>query len=262
MDNWGDTQTFFVAGFSTIGVIAQTAILLIPVFRLRLGLRPRFGWRGVGLGHAAKLSVWTLLTAAVGQLAFLYVMRIATIPGAERLRLQKAGDVDAAALLPGNAVLEVASQLYLLPHSIIALSLATVLFNRMTHASQEGNRDELRDALSQGLRTMAVATVFGALALFALAGPLGMFFSGGLRDGRDHAGADPHHPGAQHAVHERELHDVAGLLRQRGCADPVLHPAGPGAGERGGGVLHPVPAVRPDHLRHRHSLHGAATFSR
>ncbi len=90
-----------------------------------------------------------------------------------------AGDLTAAATLPGNAVLEVASQLYLLPHSIIALSLATVLFNRMTRAVQDGNRAELRDALSHGLRTMAVATVFGALALFALAGPLGMFFSGG-----------------------------------------------------------------------------------
>ena len=45
---------------------------------------------------AAKLSVWTLLTAAVGQLAFLYVMRIATIPGAERLRLKEAGDPAAA----------------------------------------------------------------------------------------------------------------------------------------------------------------------
>ncbi|MFJ5862224.1 murein biosynthesis integral membrane protein MurJ [Pseudarthrobacter sp. NPDC092439] len=180
LDSWGPTQTLFVAGFSTIGVVSQTAILLIPVFRLRLGLRPRFGWRGVGLGQAARLSVWTLLTAAVGQLAFLYVMRIATIPGAARLRLQQAGD-PAAAMLPGNAVLEVASQLYLLPHSIIALSLATVLFNRMTRASQDGDRDELRDALSHGLRTMAVATVFGALALFALAGPLGMFFSGGLR---------------------------------------------------------------------------------
>jgi len=178
LDNWGPTQTLFVAGFSTIGVVAQTAILLVPVFRLRLGLRPRFGWRGVGLGQAAKLSVWTLLTAAVGQLAFLYVMRIATIPGAERLRLERAGD-PAADFLPGNAVLEVASQLYLLPHSIIALSLATVLFNRMTRASQDGNRAELREALSHGLRTMAVATVFGALALFALAGPLGMFFSGG-----------------------------------------------------------------------------------
>ncbi|WP_441409177.1 murein biosynthesis integral membrane protein MurJ [Arthrobacter sp. 2MCAF15] len=180
IDNWGSTQTILVAGFSTIGVVAQTAILLIPVFRLRLGLRPRFGWRGVGLGHAAKLSVWTLATAAVGQLAFLYVMRIATIPGAERLRLQQAGD-PAADSMPGNAVLEVASQLYLLPHSIIALSLATVLFNRMTRASQEGDRAALRSALSHGLRTMAVATVFGALALFALAGPLGMFFSGGVR---------------------------------------------------------------------------------
>ncbi|BCW56641.1 murein biosynthesis integral membrane protein MurJ [Arthrobacter sp. FX8] len=180
LDNWGSTQTLLVAGFSTIGVLSQTAILLVPVFRLKLGLRPRFGWRGVGLGHAARLSVWTLLTAAVGQLAFLYVMRIATIPGAERIRLQQAGD-PSAYTLPGNAVLEVASQLYLLPHSIIALSLATVLFNRMTRASQDGNRAELRDALSHGLRTMAVATVFGALALFALAGPLGMFFSGGLR---------------------------------------------------------------------------------
>ncbi|MGR0161370.1 murein biosynthesis integral membrane protein MurJ [Paenarthrobacter nitroguajacolicus] len=179
LDNWGPTQTLLVAGFSTFGVVAQTAILLIPVFRLRLGLRPRFGWRGVGLGQAAKLSVWTLATAAVGQLAFLYVMRIATIPGAERLRLSNAGNTVAAAVLPGNAVLEVASQLYLLPHSIIALSLATVLFNRMTRASQDGNKAELRDALSHGLRTMAVATVFGALALFALAGPLGMFFSGG-----------------------------------------------------------------------------------
>jgi len=180
IDNWGASQTLLVAGFSTIGVLSQTAILLVPVFRLKLGLRPRFGWRGVGLGHAARLSVWTLLTAAVGQLAFLYVMRIATIPGAERIRLQQAGD-PSASTLPGNAVLEVASQLYLLPHSIIALSLATVLFNRMTRASQDGNRGELRDALSHGLRTMAVATVFGALALFALAGPLGMFFSGGAR---------------------------------------------------------------------------------
>ena len=178
LDNWGPSQTLFVAGFSTIGVVAQTAILLVPVFGLKLRLRPRFGWRGVGLGQAAKLSVWTLLTAAVGQLAFLYVMRIATIPGAERLRLKNAGD-PAANFLPGNAVLEVASQLYLLPHSIIALSLATVLFNRMTRASQDGNKAELREALSHGLRTMAVATVFGALALFALAGPLGMFFSGG-----------------------------------------------------------------------------------
>ncbi|GAB4098973.1 murein biosynthesis integral membrane protein MurJ [Sinomonas halotolerans] len=178
LDSWTPLHTVLVAGVSTLGVVVQTALLLIPVHRLRLGLRPAFGWRGVGLGQAARLGAWTLATAAVGQLTFLYVMKIASLPGAERERLRAAGD-PAWQGIPGNTVLEIASQLYLLPHSIIALSLATVLFNRMTKASQEGDRRGVREALSHGLRTMAVATVFSALALFALAAPLGMFFSGG-----------------------------------------------------------------------------------
>ncbi|MGG5172386.1 murein biosynthesis integral membrane protein MurJ [Pseudarthrobacter sp. J1738] len=177
--NWGTTETLLVAGMSTLGVIIQTAVLMIPVARLKLGLRPKFGWRGVGLGQAAKLGLWTLLTAAVGQLTFLYIMKIASIPGGARQQLMEAGD-PGYKNIPGNAVLEIASQLYLLPHSIIALSLATVLFNRMTRASLDGDKPGLRNALSHGLRTMAVATVFSALALFALAGPLGMFFSGGV----------------------------------------------------------------------------------
>ncbi|WP_430296757.1 murein biosynthesis integral membrane protein MurJ [Sinomonas sp. B1-1] len=178
LDNWTGAHTFFIAGLSTIGVLVQTALLLLPVIRLRLRLRPAFGWRGVGLGTAARLGAWTLATTAVGQLTFLYVMKIASQPGAERERLREAGD-PLWQQIPGNTVLEIASQLYLLPHSIIALSLATVLFNRMTEASQAGDRAGVREALSHGLRTMAVATVFAALALFALAAPLGMFFSGG-----------------------------------------------------------------------------------
>jgi putative peptidoglycan lipid II flippase len=178
LDNWGTGQTLLVAAASTVGVVIQTAILIVPVARLRLGLRPRFGWRGVGLGAAARIGAWTLATTAVGQLTFLYLMKIASQPGAVRERLREAGD-PSWQFIPGNTVLEMASQLYLLPHSIIALSLATVLFNRMTQASQSGDRRGVRIALSQGLRTMAVATVFSALALFALAAPLGMFFSGG-----------------------------------------------------------------------------------
>lgn len=178
LDNWTGAHTFFIAAVSTIGVAIQTALLFIPVLKLRLGLAPRFGWRGVGLGAAARLGIWTLATTAVGQLTFLYVMKVASQPGAERERLQEAGN-PLWQQVPGNTVLEIASQLYLLPHSIIALSLATVLFNRMTEASQAGNRAGVREALSHGLRTMAVATVFAALALFALAAPLGMFFSGG-----------------------------------------------------------------------------------
>ncbi|NUP75763.1 MAG: murein biosynthesis integral membrane protein MurJ [Sinomonas sp.] len=180
IDTWGTPQTLLIAGASTVGVVIQTAILFIPVARLGLGLRPKFGWRGVGLGAAARIGAWTLATTAVGQLTFLYVMKVASMPGAVRERLREANPDDPTwKFIPGNTVLEMSSQLYLLPHSIIALSLATVLFNRMTQASQSGNRQGVRIALSHGLRTMAVATVFSALALFALAAPLGMFFSGG-----------------------------------------------------------------------------------
>ncbi|MEA5455540.1 murein biosynthesis integral membrane protein MurJ [Sinomonas sp. JGH33] len=178
LDTWGTPQTLLVAGASTVGVVIQTAMLFIPVGRLGLGLRPKFGWRGVGLGAAARIGVWTLATTAVGQLTFLYLMRVASMPGAVREQLRENGD-PSWHFIPGNTVLEMASQLYLLPHSIIALSLATVLFNRMTQASQTGDRRGVRIALSHGLRTMAVATVFSALALFALAAPLGRFFSGG-----------------------------------------------------------------------------------
>ncbi|MFJ3957302.1 murein biosynthesis integral membrane protein MurJ [Arthrobacter sp. NPDC090010] len=174
IENWGVGQTVLVAGFSTLGVAIQTALLFIPVLRLKLGLRPRFGWRGVGLGHAAKLGIWALLTTVVSQLAFLYVMKVATIPGAAR-----AAAPEGSAPIAGNAVLDLASQLYFLPHSIIALSLATVLFNRMAQAALDNNLQALRSALSNGLRTVAVAIVFTAIALLVLAGPIGMFFSAG-----------------------------------------------------------------------------------
>ena len=213
MDNWGPFQTLLVAGFSTIGVIAQTAILLIPVFRLRLGLRPRFGWRGVGLGQAAKLSVWTLATAAVGQLAFLYVMRIATIPGAERLRLEQAGD-PAAATLPGQcragggqpAVPAAALHHCPLPgHGAVqpddpglpGRKPGRTAQRALPRAADHGRGNRLRRA--------------GALRAGRTAGHV---LLRRRAPGRRHAGPDPHHPGPQHPVHERQLHDVAGVLRQ------------------------------------------------
>lgn len=183
IESWTSAQTLLVAGTATLGVVVQTLLLFVPVKRLGLGLRPRFGWRGVGLGRAAKLGIWTLLTAVVGQGTFLYMMKVASIPGAERQRLDEAGHHDAALGIAGQGVLDAATQLYILPHSIIALSLATVLFNRMSHASQAGDRDALRQTLSQGLRTMAVATVFGAVSLLVLAGPLGKLFTNGATTG-------------------------------------------------------------------------------
>lgn len=168
---WTPAQTVLLAGSSTLGVIAQAAVLLWPLARLRLGLRPRFGWRGIGLGTTGRVAGWTILTMIVSNGVFLF----ATYPTASIASGAK-GSGDHIA---GQGVLDTASMIYTLPHAIVALSIATVLFNRMSAASSTGDVVAIRAALSRGLRTTGVATVFGAAALIVLAGPLGMLFAGG-----------------------------------------------------------------------------------
>lgn len=171
VQNWSTPQTMMVAGTATLGIAVQAVVLAWPVKRLGLGLRPRFGWRGIGLGRAAKIAIWTLGTMVVGNGAFLIYTKIGTIATGARDTVEGA--------VAGPYSLTVATQVYLLPHSIVVLSVATVLFNRMSLAATNRDDDAMRHILSRGLRTVGVATVFGAVALLVLAGPLGMLFSGG-----------------------------------------------------------------------------------
>lgn len=171
VENWSTPQTLLIAGTATLGIAVQSLVLIWPVKKLRLGLRPLFGWRGIGLGRAAKLAIWTLGTMIVGNGAFLIYTKIGTIATGSRDQLEGA--------VAGPYTLTAATMVYLLPHSIVVLSVATVLFNRMSHAASNNDDDAMRHILSRGLRTVGVATVFGAVALLVLAGPLGMLFSGG-----------------------------------------------------------------------------------
>lgn len=168
---WTPAQTVLLAGSSTLGVVCQALLLVPPIRALRLRLRPRFGWRGIGLGAAGRVAGWTILTMIVSNGVFLF----ATYPTASIASGAKRPGENIA----GQGVLDTASMIYTLPHAIVALSIATVLFNRMSAASATGDIGAVRAALSRGLRTTAVATVFGAGALLVLAGPLGMLFAGG-----------------------------------------------------------------------------------
>ena len=230
LDNWGPLQTLLVAGFSTIGVVTQTAILLIPVFRLRLGLRPRFGWRGVGLGHAAKLSVWTLADgrrrAAGIPLCHAHrhdPRRGAAPPG--KGRGPRGGQHPGQRRAGGGQPAVPAA----------ALDHCPVPGHRSVQPDDPGLTGREPGRAAQG--AVPRAADHGRSHRLRRAGPFRAGRTAGhvlLRrraPGRRHAGPDPHHPGPQHPVHERQLHDVAGVLRQRGRPDAVLHPAGTGGGE-------------------------------
>ncbi len=177
LENWTSAQTFWLVGMSTVGVIAQALILFWPLKRLGLGLRPKFGWRGIGLSTAAKLGGWTLATGVIANLAFLALTRTAAIPTGAR-NVDPSGGVSEQ--IAGVTALNQASLLYSLPHGVIGLSIATVLFNRMAAAADAKDRDSLVSSLSSSMRITSVATVFCMVALIVYAGPLGMMFSGGI----------------------------------------------------------------------------------
>lgn len=177
LENWTAGKTLWLAGTATLGVVLQALILFLPLRRLGLGLRPRFGWRGIGLSTAARLGGWTLATGVIANLAFLVLTKVAAIPTGYRPEHLA---MDPPQQIAGVTALNQASMLYSLPHGVIGLSIATVLFNRMAAAATEGDRAGMVSSLSSSLRITGVATVFAAVALVVYAGPLGMLFSGGV----------------------------------------------------------------------------------
>ena len=171
---WTTAQTVLLAGGTTLGIILQALVLLLPLRRLNLGLKPKYGIRGMGLGRTARLASVTIITMFVGNGLYFVNVRIATI--ATNAREELAAQ-DPPVEIAGLTNLDIAVMVYQLPHAVIALSLATVMFNQLSSAYAGGDLPAVRAILSQGLRITGVATVFGAAALLAFAGPLGMLFS-------------------------------------------------------------------------------------
>lgn len=176
LENWTPAKTWLLAGTATLGVALQALVLFLPLRQLGLALRPRLGWRGIGLSTAARLGGWTLATGVIANLAFLALTKVAAIPTGYRAEHL----VGSTQQIAGVTALNQASMLYSLPHGVIGLSIATVLFNRMAAASTGGDREGMLASLSSSLRITGVATVFATVALVVYAGPLGMLFSGGV----------------------------------------------------------------------------------
>jgi len=162
---------------TTLGIVVQ-ALALVPVLR-RSGyrFRPRFGMRGLGLRKTGSLASWTLLFVVVNQLGYLVVVRLAT--AASKL----AQDVGYGV---GISAYQRAYLIFLLPHSIATVSLVTALLPRMSRAAADGRLDVVREDVSTGLRTAAVATVPAAVAFLALGREMTtvMYADAGVDDAR------------------------------------------------------------------------------
>jgi putative peptidoglycan lipid II flippase len=165
---WTSGQIALLAGSATLGVALQALVLLVPLRRMGFRYRPRLGWRGVGLGTAGRVAGWTFASALVGQLGYIVTVKAVNSAGTQ-------GGAGQGAY--SNAFL-----LFMLPHSLITVSLVTALFTRMSSSAADDDLRALRADLSLGLRMTGVATVLATAGMLALAPDLTrtLFFANDL----------------------------------------------------------------------------------
>lgn len=174
LDTWTPDKIALLGGSATLGVVAQALILIWPLKRIGFSYRPAFGFRGVGLGTAGRVAFWTFAAMLVGQLGFLVISRVA-----------------ASASMPGegnasNAAYTYAYLVFMLPHSLIAVSLATALFTSLSRNAADRDTEAVRSDFSMGVRMVGLVNSFAVAALVVLAAPVAMVIAG---DGREQATA-------------------------------------------------------------------------
>ncbi|WP_421735651.1 murein biosynthesis integral membrane protein MurJ [Cellulomonas sp.] len=165
--SWTPGQTALLAAAATLGVIAQAVVLIPSLRRAGVHYRPRWGLRGSGLSTAGGVATWTLAGLAVGQLGFLVVTRIGSAAPAAAV-----ADGVAKTAVAGPGAYDVAFLIFMLPHSLVTVSLATALFTRLSAQAHDADVDGVRGTLSSGLRVVSVFTIFATAAIVVLALPL------------------------------------------------------------------------------------------
>ncbi len=159
---WTPAMIALMGGTATLGIIVQALVLFLFWRHAGLHVRPDFHWRGIGLRHIARLAGWTFLMVVTSQIA-----------GAVQANLVGAASNIAAA----NATLQYAWLLFMLPFSVIVLSLGTPYYTQLSEHVAEGRTDAVTADLAALTRTIGVFMVGILAAMVAAIVPLSRIFT-------------------------------------------------------------------------------------
>jgi len=158
--SWTSPMIWVLAGSATAGIVAQALVLVVPLWRSGFRYTPRWGFRGVGLRTASTVALWAFAALGVSTVGFIITSRVTTYAG-------QAGSL-AGLEVPGKISYSNAFLIFMLPHSLVTVSLVTALFTRMSRAAGAGNLAEVRRDVDRGMRLTAVATVPATVGAFVL----------------------------------------------------------------------------------------------
>jgi putative peptidoglycan lipid II flippase len=165
--DWSPSMVALIAGSATLGVALQALVLCFFWRRVGLRYRPDFHWRGVGLGTAGRAAAWTFGMILITQVAGVVQSNVASLAAGP--------NSDDASI----AVLRYSWLIFMLPHSIAAVSIATAYFTRMSTHARDGKLDEVRSDLTKSLLTIGLIMVFAGVALVVVAFPFSALFASG-----------------------------------------------------------------------------------
>lgn len=161
---WTTPKIALTAGAWTLGVAFQAIILFIPLFRLGFRFHWKFGVRGIGLRTMGPIAAWSLGIVVIDQIANIITTRVLTGAPSLAERTMHLDQFDVA----GNATYQNAYTIYMLPYSLIAVSVATAIFPQISQALANRDMAGARDDLSRALRTVGTIMCFFTAAFIIM----------------------------------------------------------------------------------------------
>ena len=162
--SWTQGMVVLLAGSATLGVAAQALILCVFWRRAKLTFRPDFRWRGVGLGKTGRAASWMFGMIVVAQLAGIVQSNVASLA--------------AGSEAPSLAILRFSWLIFMLPHSVVAVSMATAYFTRMSTNARDGNSVAFAHDIRESLTRVGVFMVLACVGLIVVALPFARQFGG------------------------------------------------------------------------------------
>ena len=164
---WTGEPVVLLAGISTLGIVVQALILLIPLRRTGFKMRPVWGIRGYGLGEVSRTAIWAFSALCVAQLGFLAISNIAAAANGYASKHQ----VTIATTTAYNTAFTV----YMIPQSMIVTSVVTAMFTSMSAMVAVGQLSRLRTQFLNTQQGVSLITCLCAVLIVVLALPIMQF---------------------------------------------------------------------------------------
>lgn len=165
--DWTPGMIALLAGTATFGIAGQALILLVFWKRVKISFRFDFNWRGVGLRETGRIAGWTIGMILLTQLAGLVETNVSAIASGQ----------DASVFAFQTAWLG-----FMLPHSIIAVSLATAYFTRIAQHAADNNLRGLHSDASDATRRIGILILWASAGMIAISVPFARLFTSSFTD--------------------------------------------------------------------------------